>query len=354
MDLRQQILDTPRALRETFEKGRPEFESLIRRVRWGDGSIFMVGAGSSYIATLTGAHAFETLLGWPVVARPSVDFESYGLAVLRPRSVVLALSNSGETAETLDAARSARTRGAVVLAMTNNPASQLAQMADLALLLHAGSPSESGLQTILCQHAALGYLSWVAALTLKRHHQQLDVWKEEFAKLPDHVEWIQTHFADAVRALASELKGLRNLTVVGGGFYYPVALEAAVMLTRLAHAPAEGKDVAALQGADLPLASEDSAVLLLSGSHCRLKKKIHAVLAQAKQTRERTYAVTDNNDRELSRAAKLSILLPELSEMTGSILTLALLQSVASQMARSLAREVSHTSAPPLPGEGDA
>ena len=354
MDLRQQILDTPRALTETLEKGRPEFESLVRRVRWGEGAIFMVGAGSSYIAALTGAHAFETLLGWPVIVRTAADFEAYGLGVLRPRSVVLVLSNSGETTETLDATRSARARGAVVLAMTNNPNSELTQIADLALSLRAGSPTEPGLQTTLCQHAALGYLSWVAALTLKRHHQQLEVWKEEFEKLPVHIEWIQTHLADAARALASELKGVRNLTVVGGGFYYPVGLEVARMLTRLAHASAEGKDVAALQGADLPPASEDSAMVLLSSSHCRLKKKIHAVVAQAKQTGERVYAVTDSNDRELSRATKLSILLPDLSEMTGSILSLALMQSVVYHMTRNAAREANRPDAPPLSISEDA
>src|SRR5579859_1769975 len=127
MDLRQQILDSPRALRETLEKGRPEFESLVRRVPWGEGPIFMVGAGSSYVATLTGAYAFEGLLGWPVIARRSADFEAYALSLLHPRSVLLALSNSGENVATLAAARAAQGRKAVLLAITNNPASTLAQ-----------------------------------------------------------------------------------------------------------------------------------------------------------------------------------------------------------------------------------
>jgi glucosamine--fructose-6-phosphate aminotransferase (isomerizing) len=310
----------------------------------------MVGSGSSYIAALTGAHAFENLLGWPVVARPAADFEAYGLAVLRQRSVVLAISNSGETAETLDAARSARTRGAVVLAMTNNSASALAQMADLVLLLHAGQPGESGPQTILCEHAALGFLSWIAAITLKRHHNQLKVWEEEFARLPGHVEWIQAQLGDALKALANELRNHRELAVVGGGFYYPVALEVAHMMRKLTHLPAEGKDAAVLQEDDLWAGTEGFAAIFLSGSHCRVKKKVHAILKDVKRARERAYAVTDGNDRELTRAAKLSILLPELSEMTSSILTLALLQWVAYHMTRQAVREENRSG--PLPSEG--
>ena len=98
MDRRQQILDVPRSLRDTLEKGRLEFESVIRRVRWGEGPVFMVGTGSSFLAALTGAHAFEDLLGWRVIAQAAGGFNVDGLPVTRPRSVVLALSNSGESA----------------------------------------------------------------------------------------------------------------------------------------------------------------------------------------------------------------------------------------------------------------
>src|SRR5271157_4258874 len=121
MDVKQQIFDTPRALRETIEKGRPEYEALVRRVRWGDGPIFIVGSGASFLSAWTGVYAFESLLGWPVMARPALEFQAYSASVMRLRSVFLAVSNSGETRETLDAVRAARARDAQVLALTNNP-----------------------------------------------------------------------------------------------------------------------------------------------------------------------------------------------------------------------------------------
>lgn len=331
VDLRQQILDSPRALRETLEKGRPEFESLVRRVPWGCGPIFMVGSGSSYLAALSGAYAFESLLGWPVIARPSSDFEACAASVLRPRSVLLALSNSGETSATLEAARAARSRKAVVLALTNNPGSSLAALADLVFLLRAGEAGAASPQAVLCQQAALGFISLVAARTLKRHYDQLDVLEREFAKLPANVEWIQVQLLDAVRALAAEIKNVASLSVVGGGFYHPVALQAALLLKGNSQVPAQGFDEDAFHERAGTPAPGDSALLFLSGSHCRTKNKIHALAARARKAFTKTLSITDGNDRELQNSSTLSVLLPELTEMVGPTLALALLQSVACQ-----------------------
>src|SRR5437879_3376081 len=111
MSIRQEILDIPDALRTTLTEGRPGFEGLIRRTRLGSGPIFVVGSGSSYILGLTGVYAFESLLGRPVVARPALDFRNYSASALDARSLVLAVSQSGESTETIEAARAARSRG---------------------------------------------------------------------------------------------------------------------------------------------------------------------------------------------------------------------------------------------------
>jgi glucosamine--fructose-6-phosphate aminotransferase (isomerizing) len=328
MDLRQQILDAPRALRETFEKGRPEYESLVRRVRWGEGPVFMVGSGSSFHAALTAAYAFEGLLGWPVMARPAASFEAYSTPHLRPRSVLLAFSRSGETAETLDAVRAARARGAVVLGMTCNAASALAKTADLVFPIRAAD-AES-LQADLCVHAAAGFLGLVAARILKRHDHQLDVLVEEFANLPGHMEWIQAQLPAAIRALAAEFESIAQLFIVGGGFYHPIALQAAHSLRAVSRRSADAFDGGELQEGDLPVSAEGAAILFLSGTHCRIKKRIHVLAQHAKRAGLKVFSVTDSNDRSLAEASTLSLLLPELSEMVGSTLVLALLQSVVS------------------------
>jgi len=339
MDLHQQVLSGPRDLREMMEKGRPEFESMVRRVRWGDGPLFLVGTGPSYFAALTGVYAFEGLVGFPVIARRAADFEAYEVSVLRQRSLVMALSNSGETSATLDAARAARARGAVVLAMTNNPASTLAQTADVVVLLRAGDTTETVLSTYLCQQAAIGYLALVAAQVLKRHHHQLEVLEEEFAQLPGQVERIQTHVQDAVHALAGELKDLTALSVVGGGFYHPIALQAARLLQKHSQLRTEGLDEGAFRAEVHSTGAAPPAVLFLSGTHCQVKKRMHAVCEEAKESGMKIFSVTDGNDRPLQESAHLSLLLPELTEMVGSTLTLALVQSLAEHGGRHAKRE---------------
>lgn len=343
MDIRKEILDSPRAVRETLEKGRREYEALVRGTRWGEEPIYIIGCGTSFLAAFTAVYAFEGLLGRPAVARSAVDFERYALPVVRPRSIVLAISRSGESRETLDAARAARARGAVLLALTNNPASALAGMADGVFQLRAGEERGPATKTVLCLQAALGYLGLIAARTLKRHHPQLDILEEEFAKLPRHLEWVLTQVSDAVRSISSELKSPRSLCLVGGGFYFPSALLGATHLKELAGIHAEGFEPNEFLHGPLEMLERDNAVVILSGSGCRVKKNLHEVVrrltAWVNEAGGKIYSVTDGNDRELSGRSTLAVLLPVLAEMVGSTVALAFLQLLAYQVAREKGRD---------------
>ena len=333
MDARREIRDVPRTLKEFLEKGRPEFETLVRRTRWGEGPLFLIGSGTSYFAALTGALAFEGLLGWPVIARRAEDFVAYSAPLIRPRSVVLAISTTGDTSETLEAAREARSRGAALLAMTAVAASPLAEMADGVFLVRLGEEAVTGLGADFCLPAAMGYLGLVAAHTLKRHHQKLDDLEREFEKLPDHAEWVLTRLSDALRTCAEEMKSISNLALVGGGFYYPAALQAAWDLKRLTSFEAGAHEAGEFH-AEVSTERAPNPVLFFSGSRCRLKKIIHDSARRAKAAGGKVFAVTDANDRELADTASLAILLPALSEMTGSALGLLCLQALACQISR--------------------
>jgi fructoselysine-6-P-deglycase FrlB-like protein len=331
MDLRQEILDAPRALRETLEKGRPEFEALVRQTRWGDGPLYVTGSGPSYLTARAGVYAFETLLGWPVVARAAQDFAAYGLPLFRPRSVLLAISRSGETEATLAVARSARAQGACVLALTHQSASTLAGISEGTFLVRSGEAADSGVQRTFAQQAALIYIALLAARVLKRHHPQLDALETEFAKLPEQLEWVLTQLSDALAALADALGKFRSLWVVGGGFYHPTALQAARVLCEVARLPAHGCSVEEFLDHPAPLAGGETAVLLVSGSRCRARKAVHQAAERAGSSR--VFALTDANDRELSEASTLAALLPLMSEAVGATLSLAFLQGVACRAA---------------------
>lgn len=336
MDLRQEILDTPRAFGETLEKGRPEFEALVRQTRWGDGPLYLTGSGPSYLAALEGVYAFETLVGWPVVARSAESFAAYALPLFQPRSVLVAISRSGETEATLAVARAARAQGAHVLALTHQASSTLAGVSEGTFLVRGGETAESGLQRTFLLHAAVTYLAWLAARVLKRHHPQLDVLEAEFRKLPEQLEWVFTQLSDASATLAEALRPFRALWVVGGGFYHPTALQAARALGELAQLSAQGCSVEEFLDRSTPLESAEAAVLLVSGSRCRARKALHQ--AAERSGRSRVFALTDSNDRELADASALAALVPQVSEPVGACLALGFLQAVACQAAGKRAR----------------
>lgn len=334
MDLKAEILDIPRALRETLEKGRPEYDALVRRTRWGDGPIYIVGSGSSLMAGLTAAYAFESLLGWPAVVREAAVFQAYSASVLRPRSVLLAISRSGEDPETLKVAEMARARRATVLALTAKAQGALAQAADGAFLVRAGEESGAGAKVAVCQQAAASHMGLVAARVLKRHHAQLDALAADFEKLPAEVEWALAQLTDAARSFASELKGLRSLCAVGGGFYHPAALEWAWLLRKLTGIDARGFEVAEFLHGPLASLEREAAVVVLSGSRCRAKKHVHQLVERVRKAKIRTLSLTDGNDPEVSRHSDLAVLLPVLGEAAGATLALAWLDWVAYHTAR--------------------
>lgn len=342
VDLRQEVLDLPRALAETFAKGRAEYEALARRTRWGEGPIYVVGSGASYLAGLSAAPAFEALLGWPVLARPTTAFRGYGLSLLRPRSVLLAVSQAGEADETLELARAARARGALILALSANPEGPLGRMADGVFRVRLGEAARAGLKSLVVAPAALGYASLATARVLRRHHPQLDDLDQEFEMLPRHVERVFGQLADAVRSLAFELRGLRSLGMTGAGSYHPTALQGAYLMSRFAGLEAQGLEASELAAASSGL-DRDATVVFLSGSRCRLRKEVDQAAARLKSAGRRIISVTDANDRELAERSALAILLPMLAEMVGSTLTLAVMASVAAELARSQGRQPAKT-----------
>ena len=137
MGNRQQIQEIPGALRMTLEKAHAEYGAVVRKVRWGDGPIYVCGAGDCAALGLAAGYAFEIFLGWPVVARPVEVFQSYGLSLLRPRSVLVMISAAGEWPEAQELAHSAQERGCTLVALTNTPDSPLAKLADHVFLTRA-------------------------------------------------------------------------------------------------------------------------------------------------------------------------------------------------------------------------
>jgi glutamine---fructose-6-phosphate transaminase (isomerizing) len=331
--IRQEILDLPRSLKETLEKGRAEYETVVRQTRWGDGPVYLVGCGASKAVALAGAYALESLLGWPAIQHTPQFLEAYVLPALRPRSVLLLISPTGEEMAILSAAQAAQSRGAKVLALTAKPESPLARNADGLLLFRRFDQQEAGMMSLVCQHAAAGWLALISAQALKRPQPFQESVAADFEKLAEHIEWVLTQLADVVRSLVTELKDVQILDVVGAGFYYPIALLSAFLFRSLSGIRAQGWEASDFISEGGDKLERDAVVVCLSGSRGRLKKVVHQAAAQAKAAGARVVSITDANDRELSARSTLSVLLPSLTEVVGASLTLALLEWVIYQVA---------------------
>jgi fructoselysine-6-P-deglycase FrlB-like protein len=335
MEQRQQIQEIPGALRMALERARAEYGAVVRKIRWGEGPVYVCGAGDSAGLGLAAGYAFEMFPGWPVVARPLEVFQNYGLALLRPRSVLVMISAAGAWPEAQELASSAQQRGCTVVALTNTPESPLGRLADHVFLARAEGDAESPAVTV-CMHAALNFLAFEAMRVLKKPKPWWEGVEKEFGQLPDKLEWVYTQLPSLVRSVAAELAGFPKLQVVGGGFHHYPAWRAARRLRFLTGLPVEALEASEFSAGIDHFARRDDAVLFLSGSHSKIKKLIHRCAAQARRNGARVFSLTDSNDRDLATGSDLGILMPELSEATACTLAMFMLEWLAVETGRAM------------------
>jgi glucosamine--fructose-6-phosphate aminotransferase (isomerizing) len=346
METRARILEIPRLLRETLETVVREYETLIRHVRWGEAPIYICGCGASLPVGMAGAYLFEWLAGWPVLARSAKVFEAYTLSTLRPRSVVVVISASGEDPEGLEVVRIARSRGAALLALTRNPDGPLAKACE-GVFLTRDEDAEDSAAAAVCQLAALSSIALIAARVLKHSSAGLE-FEDELKRLPGQLEWSFIQLSDALRSLSQELRATDRLWLVGGGLYHPVVVRGARRLSASGGIHGEGIEVSEFRSDPLSHLRRGDVAMFVSGSRLRIKREVHQAAAQIKLKGARLITLSDTNDRELVDRSEIAILMPPLSEVGGSILALALLELLASQVARSAERNHARRPLPKL------
>ena len=322
--VKKELSELPYALRETLEKGRAEYDNLVRRTAWGDPPVYFVGTGPSFSVARYAAEVFESLLGWPCTARRATELSADALTTVQPRSVFLFVSDGTESPEIFEAANAVRKRNGIVLALVASLEVPLATSADGVFLVHTGAERGHARLTI-CMQAAAGYIALLAAKAFKRNRPLFTTLEREFRDLPGHVNWALTQLREAVRALASELTRAKDLTILAGGSYSASAASAAALLRDVADIHSqELNSEATLTREGLPC-GRNATLLVLTGSRCRAQKQVQRIFEWAKRKGARILSVTDGNDSILARQSTLALLLPPMSEPTGAILAHAVL-----------------------------
>ncbi len=328
MGYRQQIHEIPATLSAALEKARAEYGAALHMIRWGDGPVYVCGAGDSAALGLAAGYAFESFVGLPVVARPVEFFQTYGLSLLQRRSVLIMITGPGEWPEAQELARSAHERGCTTIAFTNAPESPLLKLANHVFLVRAEGEAESP-AAVVCMHAALNFLAFEALRVLRKPNPGGDLVGKDFDQLSERLDWVFTQLPSVVRSAAAEAAGFPRLRIVGGGFYHYPAWRAARQLRFLAGLPVEALEASEFWSGLAHFARSDDAVLFLSGSQSKIKKLLHRCAAQARANGTRVLSLTDSNDRELAEGSDLGILLPSLLEAPACTLSMFTLEWLA-------------------------
>ena len=347
----KEIHEQPRAMRDTLlgrislEEGEVHLEELgaaAERLREAS-RVVLLACGTSWHAALVGKFLIEHLAGLPAEVDYGSEFR-YRTPLVGPGTVAVAISQSGETADTLAAFREAKARGALPLAICNVQGSMLTREAAGALLTHAGP--EIGVASTKAFTAQLVALS-LLALHLGRLRGMLspEACREHLAQLTrvPHLMELGLEREREVEDLSRDLSHARDFLYLGRGVNYPIALEGALKLKEISYLHAEGYPAGEMKHGPIALVDEDLPVVALCPAG-HVYEKMLSNVQEAKARGGRVIVVAAGGDpalRQLLDGPGDALLeIPPCPELWSPFLTVIPLQLLAYHVALRAGRDV--------------
>jgi len=294
--------------------------------------IVIVGCGTSWHAGLVGRYVLEELVGMPVDVEYASEYR-YRRQLCVPGTLTVAISQSGETADTLEALRAARAAGSFAVGLVNVVGSTIAREADGGIYLHAGPEiGVASTKTFTSQIVALLLLG--LHLGRRRNRLSLDAGRglvTELARLPELLART-LEFNPSLRELARDLAGARNALYLGRGVNFPVALEGALKLKEISYIHAEGYPAAEMKHGPIALIDEDMPVVFLAPKD-HVYTKILSNMQEVKARGGRIIAVTSEGNGELAGLADHVLRVPASAPLVSPVLTVIPLQLLAYHIA---------------------
>ncbi len=329
----QTILDTMRG-RYRFETGEADLPDigLSPEQFAAVGKIWIVGCGTSWHAGLVGKYLLEEMVRTPVQVDIASEFR-YRDPLLEKNDLFITISQSGETADTLAAAREAKQKGARVVSILNVVGSTLARESDGVLYTHCGP--EIG---VASTKAFTGQLTALYLLALHLAHvrgvlnaNDGRVWLERVVSLPKYVEHILKREAEIV-AIAKRYHTKRSFLYLGRGINYPVALEGALKLKEISYIHAEGYAAGEMKHGPIALIDKDMPVVFLVPRD-RLYEKTVSNLMEVKARNAPVIAFVSEGERDLGKVADAVFTVPDVPALLSPILFTVALQLLAYHIA---------------------
>jgi glutamine---fructose-6-phosphate transaminase (isomerizing) len=294
--------------------------------------IVMVSAGASWISSVIGKFMIEELCGIPAEVDYSAEFR-YRSPAIDKRTMIIAVSQSGETADTLAAMEEGRRRGSYLLALTNTVDSSIARKADAQLYTRCGPEvSVSTTKCFLTQIEAFYLLAIHLASRLGRikPRQAIDLLRPAFA-ISTQIEKILAQ-EPQIERIAHKYSNAHDFLYLGRGINYPVALEGALKLKEISYIHAEGYSAGEMKHGPIALIDEKMPVVVIIPNDIVFDKTL-SNLKEVESRDGRIIAVTDNRTPELEEVASDIIDVPTSNRYLMPVLTTVPLQLLAYHIA---------------------
>ncbi len=337
----KEICDQPSCLADCMsgrlfaDKQHPEDNHIVlsalrdyRERLVGAKHIIIVACGTSWHAGLIGKQLIEKMCRKRVEVAYASEFR-YGDPVLEPEDVVIAISQSGETADTLAAVRLAKEKGALIFGIVNGVGSSIARETDTGIYIHVGP--EIG---VASTKAFTGQVTVLAILALALGHEQGTLGDDEYhrmigelAEIPQKMKEVLKQ-APKIKEIARMFTYAHNFLYLGRGMNYPVALEGALKLKEISYIHAEGYPAAEMKHGPIALVDQDMPIVFLA-THHQLYDKIISNMQEVKSRKGRILAVVTEGDEKVKAIADDVIEVPETLNAVVPLLSVVPLQLLA-------------------------
>ncbi|MBC3786198.1 glutamine--fructose-6-phosphate transaminase (isomerizing) [Spirosoma utsteinense] len=344
-------------LKEIFEQPRSIADSMRGRVNADDAMvqlgglrdyvdklakskrIVIVGCGTSWHAGLVAEYIFEELARIPVEVEYASEFR-YRNPIIKEGDIVIAISQSGETADTLAAIELAKSKGATIFGVCNVVGSSIARATHAGAYTHAGP--EIGVASTKAFTAQVTVLTLMALAAAKKKgtisdslFRQLLV---ELESIPAKIERV-LQSADKIKEIAYIFTYARNFIYLGRGLNFPVALEGALKLKEISYIHAEGYPAAEMKHGPIALIDEDMPVVVIATKDSSYEKVVSNI-QEVKARKGRVIAITTEGDTNLPGMVDFTIEIPNVHEILMPLISVVPLQLLAYDIAVMRGRNV--------------
>ena len=345
----KEIADQPQAVADTL-MGRinsegmvtlPEIDGLDAKELMGIDRIIVVACGTASYAGEIAKYAIEKWAKIPVSVELAHEFR-YRDPILTPNTLIVAISQSGETMDTLMATRYAKEQGAKVMAICNTQGATLARESDAVVYTHAGPEvAVASTKALTAQMTAVYLLALFLATGRKSMPvSELSELGKELLKLPAKVTEVLASL-EQVSALAKKMSNAKTVLFLGRNVGFPVAMEGALKLKELAYIHAEGFAAGELKHGPIALIEQDQPVIVILPSPADpLHPKVISNIQEIKARGATVIAIAEVGDKEASKYAENVWFVPSTNWLMAPVLTVIPLQVFAMELANAKGLDV--------------